>query len=203
MLEVIELQHLKQTDYAVSTWKGGTTKQIAIYPPNALYAEHNFLWRVSSATVESDESTFTNLPDYDRQIATLDTGICLSHDGIEYTALKPFEVYSFDGGVVTHAKGHCIDFNLMLRKERAFGKIRALRLDGAQRISLLEDNRIDNMRKSIICYCVKGEAKLSVNEQSMLLHAGESALSLTFPAKEFSLQGCDSVVCMLAEVWTR
>ena len=35
------------------------------------YQSRDFLWRLSSATVELEESTFTSLPDFDRIIPTL------------------------------------------------------------------------------------------------------------------------------------
>ena len=55
--------HLTEKDYAVSRWSGGTTTQIALFPPESSYAGRDFLWRVSSAVVEDGESAFTPLPD--------------------------------------------------------------------------------------------------------------------------------------------
>ena len=40
--------HLTEKDYAVSRWSGGTTTQIALFPPESSYAGRDFLWRVSS-----------------------------------------------------------------------------------------------------------------------------------------------------------
>ena len=72
----------------VSRWSGGTTTQLAIYPVNALYADREFLWRVSSAVVELPESDFTPLSDYDRILMILEGELSLSHDGgEEYTLL--------------------------------------------------------------------------------------------------------------------
>ena len=50
------MRHLTAGDFQVSTWSGGKTIQIAISPEGAAYADRDFLWRVSSATVELDES---------------------------------------------------------------------------------------------------------------------------------------------------
>ena len=36
----------------VSHWSGGQTAEIALWPPQSSYADRNFLWRLSSATVE-------------------------------------------------------------------------------------------------------------------------------------------------------
>ena len=49
-------------DYVCSVWSDGTTTQLLIAPEGAHYAARDFLWRVSSATVELDESDFTPLP---------------------------------------------------------------------------------------------------------------------------------------------
>ena len=68
-------------DYVCSVWSGGTTTQLLIAPEGAHYAARDFLWRVSSATVELDESDFTPLPEYERLIATLQGGITLTHNG--------------------------------------------------------------------------------------------------------------------------
>ena len=119
---------LTGSNYAVSAWSGGTTTQLAIFPPEAKYADRDFLWRVSSATVELEESDFTALPDYDRLIATLRGEIVLTHNGGAPLRLRPFEVHAFSGADATHSVGRCTDFNLMLRRGRAAGTMEALRL---------------------------------------------------------------------------
>ena len=54
-----------KTNYSTSAWSGGATTEIRIMPEGSRYADREFLWRLSSATVEVEESTFTALPDYD------------------------------------------------------------------------------------------------------------------------------------------
>ena len=123
------IQKLSSRDYAVSAWSGGTTTQLAIFPPEAKYADRDFLWRVSSASVELEDSDFTPLPDYERLIAALEGEIVLTHDGGAPLRLRPFEVHAFSGASATHSRGRCIDFNLMLRRGRAQGAMTALRLE--------------------------------------------------------------------------
>ena len=60
------LTHLTPADDVTTQWSGGATTQLAIAPKGAVYADRDFLWRLSSATVELDESDFTPLPAYDR-----------------------------------------------------------------------------------------------------------------------------------------
>ena len=64
--------HLTSKDYVVSNWSGGKTIQIAIAPEGAVYADRDFLWRVSSATADLDESDYTPLPDYARWLSVFD-----------------------------------------------------------------------------------------------------------------------------------
>ena len=68
----MKIQKISADMQAVSRWSGGTTTQLAISPANALYADREFLWRVSSAVVELPESDFTPLPDYDRILMILE-----------------------------------------------------------------------------------------------------------------------------------
>ena len=49
--------------FVVSSWSGGTTTQVGIAPAGAVYASRDFMWRVSSATVDLEVSDFTALPD--------------------------------------------------------------------------------------------------------------------------------------------
>ena len=42
----------KAEDFVTSKWSGGSTTELYIYPPQAVYREGNFKCRISSATVE-------------------------------------------------------------------------------------------------------------------------------------------------------
>lgn len=115
------IRRKKSSEYNTSSWSGGTTTELGISPEGSRYADREFLWRISSATVDLEESTFTALPDYDRIIMTLEGEIDLCHNGGEWIHLKAFETHSFDGGDETVSKGKVVDFNLMTRKGQAGG----------------------------------------------------------------------------------
>lgn len=107
----------KITDFKTSTWSGGTTTELYIYPKEADYLQRDFLFRLSSATVEIEESDFSNLANYQRFIALLKGELQISHENREfYKELSLDEIYAFDGGVKTKSKGRCRDFNFMLKK---------------------------------------------------------------------------------------
>lgn len=115
--------------FQTSLWAGGSTTQLAIFPPEARYADRDFLWRVSSAQVELTHSVFTSLPDYDRFLSTLEGDLVLEMEGSGRRTLRPLEVCQFDGGLRVESWGMCRDFNLMLRKGRCTGEMTALHLE--------------------------------------------------------------------------
>ena len=106
----------KKEDYSVSRWTGGETRQIAIWPENSKYLDRNFIWRLSSATCEQDESDFSRLEDFDRVLMVLDGEVVLSHDGQRVARLKALEQDRFDGAYKTRSFGKITDYNLMVRK---------------------------------------------------------------------------------------
>ena len=157
-------------DYGTSAWSGGSTTQLVIAPAGASYADRDFLWRVSSATVEREESDFTPLPDYDRLIATLRGEIALTHNGGAPLLLRPFEVHAFSGADSTHSLGRCTDFNLMLRHGAAEGSMEALRLDGEERWLPPEPGA------ETLLYCAAGGCAVSDGAERETLAAGETLL---------------------------
>lgn len=108
--------HLTENDYRTSDWSGGKTTQLAIFPQDSQYLERDFLWRISSATVDTEESDFSKLPDYDRVLMVLKGEVILNYQGQRTVKLKELEQDSFDGGWKTVSYGKITDFNLMVRK---------------------------------------------------------------------------------------
>jgi len=62
----VTIRHITVPEYVTTRWGGGATTQIAIAPAASQYADRDFLWRISSATVELETSDFTPLPDFER-----------------------------------------------------------------------------------------------------------------------------------------
>ena len=182
------LTRLTAADYATSTWSGGTTTELLIRPRGAVYAERDFLCRVSSATVDLDKSTFTALPDYDRLIATLEGTITLLHDDGPALTLAPFQVHAFDGGSETVSFGRCRDFNLMLRKGQAAGSLRSVTVEQ------MTDLPLSPGARTALLYCVSGHCAVD----DVPLSPGESLLLEDLSADVLALRGHAQL--MLAEV---
>lgn len=188
-------KHITEADYVTTVWSGGKTSQLAIAPAGAVYADRDFLWRLSSATCELEESDFTPLPDYTRLIATLEGGIVLTHNGGEPLKLRPFEVHRFDGGDDTHSVGCCVDYNLMLRKGKVDGSVTHCRIEPGAATAFT----IHPGCTAVMVCCYGGEVSHSASGEVLrhreaLLFEEEIPGSMVFA----SATGCD---LMIAEVY--
>jgi uncharacterized protein len=94
-------------------WSGGTTTELYIFPPQAKYTERDFEFRISTATVEAETSTFTSLPNYQRILMVLVGVLKVDHAGHHTITLSPLDQDIFDGGWETTAEGKVTDFNIM------------------------------------------------------------------------------------------
>lgn len=185
---------LSEDKYSVSRWSGGTTTQLAIAPAGALYADRNFIWRVSSATVEMESTDFTLLPNYNRWITVLEGEVRLCHGEGEEIPLSPYKIYAFDGGAATSSRGKCTDFNLMTRKDICEGSLETAYLDGVERKFLPRQNAV------LLAYCAQGNCVIAAGQESLDMIAGESALMEDGVARVV-LQG-DGVV-LIAQMYSK
>lgn len=191
--------HLTPADYVVSTWSGGTTTQVSIAPEGAVYANRDFLWRISSATVDLEKSDFTALPDYNRYIATLEGEIDVIHNQGEPIHLSPYKVHAFDGGAETRSEGRCRDFNLMLRKGACDGLLESVRVEGTVDASLCE--KAENAQEaSLVIYLCEGCAKVEANGEAAELQKGESVLLRDAKGAKVSVVS-ENAVIMKAQIW--
>ena len=184
---------LKAEDYVTTNWSGGTTTQLAIAPEGAVYADRDFLWRLSSATVELDHSDFTPLPDYNRFLAVLDGEIKLKIDSGEPFPLAPGRVVEFDGGVPVESWGQCVDFNLMVRKGKAVGEVTAVYRDQPYE----ETWNPGPGACDLAVYCVSGSVRLP--ELGVEAQAGQLLLCRSAQAGAVRLAG-EAGAVMLAAV---
>lgn len=109
-------QIISQSSYKVSKWSGGETTEVFLYPPEGHYALNEFDYRVSTAKVELEESTFSSLPGYKRIIMSLDNPLELHHrgkEGLRKIKLAPYQINYFSGDDTTKSFGKCTDFNLI------------------------------------------------------------------------------------------
>lgn len=108
-VKIIPKEQMRTTE-----WTGGTTTELFIWPEGASYAERRFSARISTATVDIEESVFTALPGVKRFLTPLCPGFELNVNG-EKTALPYGSVLEFSGGDDVACRGSGRDLNLMLK----------------------------------------------------------------------------------------
>lgn len=94
-------------------WSGGTTTQLFISPAEATVEGRDFDIRISTATVEVDESDFTPFNGYLRKLMILNGRLEIQHDSESPLHLDSGVLHAFSGDSLTHSKGQVQDFNVI------------------------------------------------------------------------------------------
>ncbi|MDR0803193.1 HutD family protein [Fluviicola sp.] len=111
---------LTAAHFQVSSWSGGTTTQLYIFPEEASLEERNFDWRISSAVIETEESEFSSFEGYERILIPLKGHLEMEHlteNGILKQSVRVFELARFSGSWKTTGKGKLTDFNLIFKPD--------------------------------------------------------------------------------------
>lgn len=113
---------LHKENSKASVWSGGMTSEYMIYPKTANYADRDFIFRISSATIEQTPSEFTKFKSYHRYLVMLDN--CLDIEiNKEKKFYEKYEIMKFnsDDDVTSYTKG--IDFNWMISEKTHHHKL--------------------------------------------------------------------------------
>ena len=189
-----------EAEYITTRWSGGTTTQLAIAPEGAVYADRDFLWRLSSAGVEDDYSKFTALPDYERLISVLKGDLEMKIADGPRKALPCYQVAAFDGGVPVESWGQCRDFNLMLRKGRCAGAVQSVRIPagGCVEITPAVPSGCYGDCCTAAVYCAEGSVTVSGGS---FASAGELLLNEEYKTAPLRLESAEGAVLMLAVIF--
>ncbi|MBY8885272.1 HutD family protein [Streptomyces sp. PTM05] len=135
---------LSWDDLEATPWRngGGSTRGIASFPTGSTLAD--FDWRVSLAEVEAD-GPFSAFPGIDRVIMLVDGGgMDLDVDGATHR-LGRFDTLAFDGDATTTCRlpaGPTRDLNLMTRRGRTRGSLRAVDVTGRYETGVDEEGDV-------------------------------------------------------------
>ncbi len=186
----IESNIIRSNVQKTSLWSGGKTTEIFIYPESADYGKRDFDCRISTATVEVETSTFTQLPDYERYLMILEGELRLKHDEGDWIYLKPYSVDQFGGGQHTVSEGKVRDFNVMVSPCYE-ALIDTQKLDTENWVSL-------NYKKEFIhfVYCIEGTVQVQLEQKDKMqrhfLYAGDAffleSSSLAEPLEMFQMK---------------
>jgi environmental stress-induced protein Ves len=155
----------------IQPWRngGGTTRQIAIWPPAA--QTHDFIWRISAADI-AQSGNFSDWRGFERQLwITHGAGIRLTDPASRLVTVLRQDMYLDFPGERRYAcellEGPVRDLNVMLR--RGHGTIRSARLRGHHTGTLGTGH--------YIFYCVRGGARVRVpGHGPTTLAAGDALL---------------------------
>lgn len=150
----MSVQQFTAENRTTINWASGTSTELFIYPADAGFAERNFLFRMSTATVEAEESTFTFFEGIRRHLMILKGQLELIHEGRYSKQLKPYEQDSFSGEWSTRSRGKVTDFNLML-KDGAEGSLEHEHLEAGQSAGFTGSTGYD------FIYLASGTAEIS------------------------------------------
>lgn len=177
----------RQEEFNTSLWSGGSTTELYIYPEDAVYKEGNFQCRISSATVEVEQSDFTSLPGVKRYLSIFQGHLDMVHGEEKKVSLEPFQVDCFDGGIPTVSFGQVVDFNLML-KHGADGKRETAQINPGGSFTLKPEEEENLLAVYVAAGNVKiedkqvktGELFICKNwsKERMIENAGESVVGL-------------------------
>lgn len=164
----IETEIVYIDDLEPVPWKngGGVTRELCRYPKES--SLEDFIWRISVAEIEKS-SIFSVFPGVDRVITLLrGEPIELRGEKIKAVLLPLLEPYSFCGEAIISAnvRGVCQDFNLMLRRGAASGKVSLLKGDR----NLLE------VTNPTLLFCVQGKWTVEKTSRSMTLESGQALI---------------------------
>ena len=169
-MKLIKGSHLQGHD-----WGGGKTRELYIFPENTSYKERNFSFRLSTATIDVEQSEFTPLSGIRRELMVTRNALTLHHLNQYNIQLHPFESDRFVGDWKTTSVGIASDFNLMMRGKTQ-GYLKHLHCENNG------DYTIDTDCDMIGLYCVKGKFTFSgktISDSDLLIFE-TSAKSITF-----------------------
>jgi environmental stress-induced protein Ves len=95
------------------SWASGTSTELFIFPADGNFVTRDFDFRISTATVEVEETNFSDFSGLTRILMVLKGNLTLIHEDRYTKELATFVQDRFDGAWKTRSKGKVQDFNVM------------------------------------------------------------------------------------------
>lgn len=169
-----------------TSWPGGTTSQLFILPGDADLGKRDFTFRVSTASVDVEESTFTPFEGFDRIIMTIDNDLALSHGG----------------GAETRSRGKVRDFNCIMDRKACRGETMAMTLAKGSVLYPRKGNYGHGVELEMI-YCAAGRLTFRYGETEERLDQGDvlaidhGLMDSRYRLSNEEDQPCDLVVTLI------
>ena len=151
----MKISFLPKKDSKASIWSGGFTYEYMVYPETASYADRDFAFRISSATIEKVPSEFTKFKGYHRYLVMLDNSLDIEVNK-KKKIYEKYEIMEFnsDDEMTSYTKG--TDFNWMVSE-----KI------GNHKLKIANGNQ--NCNAQIILLFFLDPTVITINEKSYYL----------------------------------
>lgn len=143
--------------FKTTDWSGGKTTEMFIYPTNSNYTDRSFDFRISSATVEVEESDFTDLTGFHRLLTIIDGQLELTVNDEYAFVLEKYVPFWFSGSDKVKSRGIVRDFNVIFSNKYEV-QLRLIKEDEFRKTQL-------NQGDFLFYFLVKGQVKM--NEQSI------------------------------------
>lgn len=98
------------------SWASGTSTELFIFPADGNFQTRDFDYRISTATVEAEETNFSDFSGLTRILLVLNGKLTLIHENRYTKELETFDQDRFDGAWKTRSKGKVQDFNVMFKE---------------------------------------------------------------------------------------
>jgi environmental stress-induced protein Ves len=189
----MQFKIIRKATQQVAKWAGGTTTQLVIFPESAEYQKFNFDYRISYATVEVPESTFTFMPGVTRHLMIMKGQLEINHTDKYRKTLNKFDQDVFNGEWPTTAKGMVTDFNLMTRNNDK-GYLESKIILGDFKISINQNNLFLGI------YVLNGKLQIQNDYISETLEQGDFLSVPKYSEKFFNLHSPISSEIIISHV---
>lgn len=160
------MQIFNQQNFLTTKWNGGKTTQLYIFPENGNFKTGEYDFRISTASVEINESTFTLLSNTNRNLMVLKGELKLSHQGKEFSKLFPFDSEKFKGHWNTTSIGKSVNLNV-ISKHTIQSNYNIVQLKSSECFEL----NTNDFHHFI--YLVEGELNIKEAQKSITIQQGE------------------------------
>ncbi len=181
--------------FITTKWAGGTSTQLMIYPLTSDYQKQDFDFRLSTAKVEIEKSTFTSLPGISRKIMILDGSIILNHENHYTKSLNKFEMDAFEGDWKTSTIGRCTDFNLMTR-DKTIGELSMQAIKKNQ----CTDCFIEKVWDRLFIYIYSGKVSFDLNNKKETLNQGDLLAINKLTTQNIQYKGIENSELIISKI---
>ncbi|WP_313027387.1 HutD family protein [Soonwooa sp.] len=169
-----------------SIWDGGKTFEYFIYPHETKYANKDFLFRISAASIEKEPSIFTRFENFQRFLVMLDNDLKIRrNDKIEHYSQQDVFVFDSNDEIISHSLGK--DFNVMVSKSITFSAVDIL-------------TEFSNSIADFIFVFAKVETEIQLNNRKITLKKDDLLVIENLSQQEISVKSQQNIICTFIKI---